>query len=376
MQKRREFLPEPLATTLISSESITYLDGNIKNPSLGLADISLIALRQEAEIIIHAASSINLVDPLGKLSQSIIGATERLAHIALECPHLQRFVYISTAFANSHLYAESRAVDIPIREELYPLSPVSTATSWKDVQIRDSSEEYEANDFPWDYAYAKHLAERVLVEAFADVQAYDKLLIIRPSIFGPAQNFPYPGYSVPLSTPLTALAAMVAITPSFWFKAATRARDPDLEVTADEVPVDVVVDRLLFHLRHGSTGFVHAVCGERGRYRFKDLWEDGMAIRKLPWRPRVTWLDIDWHSPQLHYIARFYVLFGPSFNFSEDRTTELWDQVPEPERQGLNVFKDYNKGFELSARTNELRYCARALASYFGFPSWVGKLFL
>ncbi|PWY94492.1 male sterility domain-containing protein [Aspergillus sclerotioniger CBS 115572] len=376
IQKWREFLPGPLATTLISSESITYLDGNIKYPSLGLADTSLVTLKKEAEIIIHAASSINLVDPLGKLSQSIIGATERLAHIALECPHLQRFVYISTAFANSHLYAESRAVDIPIREELYPLSSIPTATSWKDVQNRGSSEEYEANEFPWDYAYAKHLSERVLAEAFDNAQAYDKLLIIRPSIFGPAQSFPYAGYSVPLSTPLTALAAMVAITPSVWFKAATRARDPDIEVTADEVPVDVVVDRLLFHLRHGSTGYVHAVCGERGRYRFKDLWEDGMAIRKLPWRPRVVWLDVDWHSSQLHYITRFYVLFGPSFNFSEDRTTELWDRVPESERQGLNVYKDYNKGFDLRARIRDIRYCARALASHFGFPSWVGKLLL
>ncbi|PYI11630.1 male sterility domain-containing protein [Aspergillus sclerotiicarbonarius CBS 121057] len=374
IQKWREILPEPIANTLISSESITYLDGNIKHPSLGLADTSLITLKKEAEIIIHAASSINLVDPLGKLSQNIIGATERLAHIALECPHLQRFVYISTAFANSHLYAESRAVDIPIREELYPLSPVSTATSWKDVQMRGSSEEYEANDFPWDYAYAKHLSERVLGEVFNTAQAYDKLLIIRPSIFGPAQSFPYPGYSVPLSTPLTALAAMVAITPTIRFKAATRSRNPGIEVTVDEVPVDVVVDRLLFHLRHGSTGYVHAVSGERGRYRFKDLWEEGMAMRRLPWRLRLTWLDVDWHSSRLHYIARFYVLFGPSFNFSEDRTIELWDRVPELERQGLNVFKDYSRGFELRARKSEIRYCTRALASYFGFPSWLAKL--
>ncbi|RAL03842.1 male sterility domain-containing protein [Aspergillus ibericus CBS 121593] len=374
IQKWREILPEPLANMLLSAGFITYLDGNIKHPSLGLTDTSLIALEKETEIIIHAASPINLVDPLGKLSQSIIGATERLAHIALECPHLQRFVYISTAFANSHLYAESRAVDIPVREDLYPLSSVSTATSWKDVQMRGSSEEYEAKNFPWAYAYAKHLSERVLGEVFDNAQTSDKLLIIRPSIFGPAQSFPYPGYSVPSSTPLTALAAMVAITRTLRFKAATRSRNPDIEATADEVPVDVVVDRLLFHLRHGSAGYVHAVSGERGRYTIGELWEEGMAMRKLPWRLKLTWLDVDWHSPRLHYIARFYVLFGSSYKFSEDRTIELWDRVPESERQGLNVFRDYSKGFELSARKDEMRHCLRALASHFGFPSWVAKL--
>ncbi|PYH94749.1 hypothetical protein BO71DRAFT_449917 [Aspergillus ellipticus CBS 707.79] len=301
--------------------------------------------------IIHAASSINLVDPLRKLSQNIIGATERLAHIALGCPRLQRFVYISTAFANSHLYAESEAgaVDIPIQGVFYPLSSsasasasTSVSTIWQEVQTRNSSAEYEAHDFPWPCAYAKHLSERLLAELFAKADVSEKSLILRPSILGPAERVPYAGYSV----------------------------------TADEVPVDVVVDRLLLHLVHGSAGCVHAVSGERGRYRFKDLWEEGMAVRKMPWRLRLVWADVDWHSPQLHYIARFYVLFGHSFDFSEERTLRLWERVPEAERRGLRVFKDCSRGFDLGGRRDEIRACAKGLASYFGVPSWVAIPFL
>ncbi|GLA00648.1 hypothetical protein AnigIFM60653_009398 [Aspergillus niger] len=137
------------------------------------------SLKTTTEIIIHAASSINLVDPLHKLSQSIIGATERLAHFALSCPHLHRFVYISSAFANSLLYAEASsraAVDVSVRETLYPLHPspsssspsISTATTYKELQSRGTTTEYESrpHDIPWPYAYAKHRSERVLLQTF------------------------------------------------------------------------------------------------------------------------------------------------------------------------------------------------------------------
>ncbi|GAQ45293.1 male sterility domain containing protein [Aspergillus niger] len=400
VQKWQKILPKPMSETLISSDLITYLDGDIQEPNLALPPTSLTLLKTTTEIIIHAASSINLVDPLHKLSQSIIGATERLAHFALSCPHLHRFVYISSAFANSHLYAEASsraAVDISVRETLYPLHPsspssaspsISTATIYKELQSRGTTTEYESrsHDFPWPYAYAKHLSERLLLQAFN--QNHDqspnhnhthdafpnKLLIIRPSIFGPAQNFPYRGYSVPLSTPLTTIATMVSLTPSIRFHAATRAKNPDTEVTADEVPVDVVVDRTLFHLAYGSHCTLHAVCGERGRYAFKELWDDGMAVRKMPWRLRMTWLDVDWHSPRLHYIARLFVLYGMSFNFSEEKTVELWDRVPEDQRQGLNVFKDYSRGLGLVDRKEDMRVCARALMGYFGYPKWIRSL--
>ncbi|PWY88366.1 male sterility domain-containing protein [Aspergillus heteromorphus CBS 117.55] len=381
IERWTENLPSSLAQTLTSCPFITYLDGNIKQPSLGLVNQdppthNLTHLIPVLEIIIHAASSINLVDPLPKLSPNIIGATERLAHIALACPRLQRFIYISTAYANSHLYNTSptRSPDITIKETLYPVSSTPALTTWTQLQTTHTTPEYSPHTFPWPYAYAKHLSERVFLSIFTH-SGLEKthLLIIRPSIFGPAQQLPYRGYSVPLATPLTALAAMIAITPSIYFQAATRSRNPDAEVTADEVPVDVVVDRTLFHIAHGSSGFVHAVCGERGRYRFKDLWEEGMAARRIPWRLRLVWSDLDWHSPRLHSIARFYVLFGPSFRFGEERTERLWEGMREEERtgSGLVLFKDPGRGFELVSRRGEMRVCARAFAQFLGLPKWL-----
>ncbi|GKZ64348.1 hypothetical protein AnigIFM50267_003817 [Aspergillus niger] len=57
---------------------------------------------------------------------------------------------------------------------------------------------------------------------------------------------------------------MVSLTPSIRFHAAIRAKTPDTGATSDEVPGDVVVDRMLFHLAYRSNGIVHSACGDPG----------------------------------------------------------------------------------------------------------------
>lgn len=74
---------------------------------------------------------------------------------------------------------------------------------------------------------------------------------------------------------------MVSLTPSIRFHAAIRAKTPDTGATSDEVPGDVVVDRMLFHLAYRSNGIVHSACGDPGWYAFK-------LRRALPATPTVT----------------------------------------------------------------------------------------
>ena len=52
----------------------------------------------------------------------------------------------------------------------------------------------------------------------------------------------------------------------------TRLENPGTESTFDDVPVDVVVDRLLAHLVKTSSTIVHAVGGKRSRYTFEVHW--------------------------------------------------------------------------------------------------------
>ncbi|KAH8432452.1 uncharacterized protein LDX57_010088 [Aspergillus melleus] len=287
--KWRKLLPTPFADRLCESDRLIVLDGDITKPHVGLSDSQVDIVRQDVQIVIHAASSINLTSNLTTLTPTVIRATETVAKFALTCRALTRFVYVSSAYANAHLGPRSEAIDVPIYEKVYnPCQQDTALTEWKDVQNIGTSWVYEAEDYPWAYAYAKHLTERLLSQWFGDASTAGTLLIIRPSIVGPAQKVPYPGYCVPSSTPSTSAAAAILLSTDPEMRITTRSPNPDAEIHMDEVPVDVVADRLLSHLAVGTTGCVHAVSGERARMKYLEWWESIMQLRQIPWKLKRT----------------------------------------------------------------------------------------
>ncbi|KXG54638.1 Male sterility, NAD-binding [Penicillium griseofulvum] len=301
---------------------ITVMNGDILSPDLGLSPDELNTLRQEVDVIIHSASSINLAKPLDALSDVIIRASERMADIALTCPSLDRFVYVSTAYSNAHL-PPTEGIEVEIKEVIYdPSRHPNVIKEWEQVKESGSSDAYRAHDFPWPYAYAKNLTERLLIHLFAQSGVKDKLLILRPSVIGPAQNFPVPGYNVPLSSPTTMIAAVLALSPAGSPIIGTRAGHPS-QVSFDEVPVDVVVDRLIAHLAMGTNGCVHAVSGKRARHQATNWWKSVISIRLLPGKLDLNWEDLDWKSDEQHPLAQLYVIFGSSFGFHDDKTVSL-----------------------------------------------------
>lgn len=173
------------------------------------------------------------------------------------------------------------------------------------------------------YAYAKHFTERLLYKMFCNAGHPDKIMIPRPSIVCAAQKYPYPGFSIPLSTPSLMIAAGVALAPSVKIRMSTRLENPETESTFDDVPVDVVVDRLLAHLVKISSTIVHAVGGKRSRYKFEVYWRQALQIRRIPWIPKLISTRLDWHSPKIHPIPRIFKVIGTSFNFSEKGTERL-----------------------------------------------------
>lgn len=304
------------------------MDGDILSPDLGLSQNELNTLQQDVNVIIHSASSINLTKPLDRLSESIPGASKRMADIALTCPNLDRFVYVSTAYANTFLPPTGEGIEVEIKEDIYDPNPnpndhLDVMKEWTQVQETGTSDAYEAHDFPWPYAYAKNLTERLLLHRFAQSGVKDKLLIVRPSIIGSAQNFPSPGYIVPLSSPSTLIAAVIALIPGGTATIATKSVEQSSQLFTDEVPVDVVVDRLLAHLAVGTNGCVHAVSGKQARHPFIKWWEAAASLRRIPESVHLDWKDIDWKSDEQHPLAQFYVIFGSTFQFYEDRTIAL-----------------------------------------------------
>ncbi|OQE02772.1 hypothetical protein PENVUL_c038G02267 [Penicillium vulpinum] len=329
------------------------MNGDILSPDLGLSQNELNTLRQEVNVVIHSASSINLAKPLSGLSDVIIGASERIAGIALTCPNLDRFVYLSTGYCNSHLPPTGDGIKVELKEDIYDPNPHPNANvmkEWAQVQESGTSDAYKAHDFPWSYAYAKNLTERLLLYQFAESGVKDKLLIVRPSTIGPAQNFPYPGYNVPLSSPLTTVAAIIALSPAGMVTVATKAVEKASQAFIDEVPVDVVADRVLVHLVIGTNGCVHAVVGKRGQHLLADWWKSALSLRRLPGKLELNWKKLDWKSNEQHPLPRFYVVFGFPFEFHDDKTVALIGHPLVESCKGLQLFTESNFGKRWQSR--------------------------
>ncbi|KAJ6093411.1 hypothetical protein N7486_008700 [Penicillium sp. IBT 16267x] len=331
-----EWLPRILVEKICNSSRLIVLDGDILLPGLGLSEEVLSVVRDNTSIIIHAASSINLRSPLCHLFDIIVNASDMMVDLALTCKKLDRFIYVSTAYVNTYLYPKSDEIDVEISEKVYELTArYDVLEEVEEVRKHGTSRAYESENFPWAYAYAKHLTERLLQHRFAIHDSKEKLLIVRPSVIGPSQCLPFPGYIMPMSSPGTILAAALLLSPNRNIKIATKMQNPDLS-TQDEVPVDVVTDRLLCHLALGTYGCVHAVSGVKSRMGLEEWRKQLLKLRRIPWGLQPQWIKEDWSSPNQHRVNQLYKILATSFAFSESKTMAILQElrgIALPDRQ-------------------------------------------
>lgn len=364
-------LPAHLAKTLVHSNCMTILDGELGDTAtMDLPDETLQMLKGTVHVIIHAAAPIELKNSLRELSYTVIAPTLCLTTYALKFPNLEKFVFVSSAYVNAHLWTTSKSPDVAVEERIYPLGRESAdpCQTWREVQSTGTSNEFETHDFPWPYAYAKHLAERLVLQNASEQNALDKILIIRPSVVGPADHFPHHGFTTPHSTPSTACAAAYALHPGRKIMLATRCQNPEQEATIDEVPVDVVADRLLVHVALGTSGCVHAVSGKKGRLRVEDWWNAFKQERRLPWNVKPVWTGGDWHAPNLHHIARNFKIIGTSFAFAEDKTEQAAEKVSPDDMEHLRLFADRSQPYSLVHRRHHVHHEARQMAKKSKWP--------
>ncbi|KAJ5726817.1 hypothetical protein N7493_005844 [Penicillium malachiteum] len=348
IQKWNQWLPPHVVEKMANPRLVTAMEGDILEINMGLKSEHISLLRLRTDIVIHSASSIALLQPLEKLVGPVINATEQLGQLALGWDRLECFVYVSTAYANAFLYSRSDGTaDLKIKESIYPIidqeheenfdENKNLKEEFREVQDTGSSSAFRNGDFPWAYAYAKHLAERLLEGKFSS--SGKRLLIIRPSAIEPAQSFPYRQFCFPMSTPHVICTAALALTFSRIVRISSRMKQPKSDSNIDYVPVDVVVDRLLAHLSYGTSGPVHAVAGT-ARISFDESWNSAVAFRRFPYDPSLAWTSKPWNSKTLHPIARIYCICGTSITFTEDKTISLWQRMSNSERSNLQLFTD------------------------------------
>ena len=202
----------------------------------------------------------------------------------------------------------------------------------------------------------------------------DKVLIIRPSVLGPADKFPYPGFATSHGAPSTACAAEYILHPGRRIKLSTRYENPNQESTIDEVPVDVVVDRALVHVALGTSGCVHAVSGEQGRLSTEEWWRAFKKERRLPWNVKPSWISDDWNSPHIHHMARRFKIIGTSFAFSQERTVRAAEKLGDKEKENLQLFADRSKPYSLNLRRHHIHLQAIEVAKKKKWPLCYARL--
>ena len=346
-------------------------DGDLTKQHLGLEDCRISQLKACVNVYIHAGSSISLRDPLPLIATSIIEPSLELAEIALGSERLERFLYVSTAYANAHLHHLHQGIETQVSERVYSLRSSggdSTDLELDDLRNCGTTPEYSTHKFPFPYAYAKNLTERLLLRRFEREQRGESLLIVRPSIIGPAIREPFPNYEIRGSAPASAVLAAFIGVPSTKIRFSSRFDNPMTESTLDEVPVDIVVNRIVMHLYQGSAGCVHTVAGAPGRHKFETIWKQAMSERRIPWHPRAVWLDVDWHSPLLHDIARRFVVMGTSYVFEDDKVRPIWATMNDAEKLKFPLFAPASEELDLVRRRGHIRYYLGRWLSRKGLP--------
>lgn len=149
---------------------------------------------------------------------------------------------------------------------------------------------------------------------------------------------PFPQFEVAGSAPVTTpMCAGIMASPGK-LRCLSNLAKPS-EATTDEVPLDVVVNRLVIHLAMGTSGCVHAVCRASHLRNTIELFE-AMANRRRRcwWRRVMQWCKEGTSEEKLWAASKFFKILGCSFHFQEGKTKDAWSLMSPSMKQRWSIF--------------------------------------
>ncbi|RZF38687.1 hypothetical protein LSTR_LSTR003493 [Laodelphax striatellus] len=184
-------------------EKIYVMEGDVAEKNLGLAVHHQIMLEEDVSVVFHSAASVRFDDPLSKaIFLNTRGALESIK-LAGRMRNLQCYVYVSTAYCNSHL-------DVPeIEEKVYP-AEYDYNMLIKLLESHAKPEEIDVlakkiiEKHPNTYTFSKSLAEQVM----ADYSTKIPIVIVRPSIVIHSIYEPFTGWLDNLNGPFSIIAGV------------------------------------------------------------------------------------------------------------------------------------------------------------------------
>lgn len=359
-----QLLPLHIVKSLEASNKVVVLSGDITYHNFGLEEKALAALQDSVSIFIHAASSINLKHDLSKMAANVIHPSLEASRLALSFMHLERFVYVSTAYVNAFLHFRKRETpqlaDCVVEETIYPLrsdsSDDNAFAELKNLNEFGTTLEYSCLSHPFPYSYTKHLTERLLIQEFRAAGREQLLILFRPSIFAPAEYEPVPHFEIAGSTPGTTLLCAILANAPIRVRFASNLPDPS-KAAIDEIPIDMVVNRMLVHVAYGSYGCIHAVSGASGRSSFEEEFNAGAKLRPWWWsKPILDWCGAD-TSADTCFMSRTWKILGCSYLFLDNKTSKIWESMDDRTRAKWPLWRAWHPSamWSLSARSMTAR---------------------
>ncbi|XP_044729535.1 fatty acyl-CoA reductase wat-like [Chrysoperla carnea] len=211
----------------ISKLEIIY--GDCEKPNLGMSDEIIEKLKENVNIIFHAAASVRFDDPLKKALLMNTRSTRDLVSIAKKIRNLKVFVHLSTAYCN----IDKETID----EKVYPRQ-----ANWEElIQMAEKFDQHTIeilkpvilNGFPNTYTFTKSLAENIVNDECSNIPT----VIFRPSIVYASEKEPIPGWLDNLNGPLTFIAGCGTGLSRVFFL------NPDL--SSDFIPVDNAIINMI-----------------------------------------------------------------------------------------------------------------------------------
>ncbi|CAI7614017.1 unnamed protein product [Penicillium manginii] len=261
IEKWTKSMPDQVRA-IVASGKLEFVVGDMRKADFGLKSEVLKDLREQVTLVIHTAAKISLEASLVDAFENNCLPALEMARIASRFRRLKLLIQISTAYANSFL------PDGPVLERPYTASNHDGDDDPEEelASILTLNQSPISNQFSSPYAQAKYIMER--------------LLPLRPTIFGQALRDPFPLYGLENSTPMNKFFQYFLAdrgATQVWHAAAGYTTGANI---IDEIPVDFVANACLIHAAVRTTGIVQVGAQLYEHFTFDAFLE--MAVDNAP----------------------------------------------------------------------------------------------
>lgn len=163
-------------------DRIEIVSGDLSKPQLGIDSDQIVnELKNQIEIVIHAAADVRFNEPLYNLVWCNLVGTRDLLELSKQMVKLQVFIYMSTAFSNTKVNAnlnmEEKFYEPPMNADVL-IDYVQNYRTESDQELLNMMARILIHPWPNNYTFSKALSESVVRRYGMDFP----IAVIRPTI--------------------------------------------------------------------------------------------------------------------------------------------------------------------------------------------------